>query len=219
MHASGPGRPRRPGGSGLGDVVTAEQLSELVDDLATRGGLLTHLQLTARSNDNAKVRYRQGRPVVFVDPGALRRPDEEVTGQVAHELGHVAVPPSRLARHPFLLLFMWTALLLSLLVLAVAGVPYSFVAAAIANGVSVVAGAALFAHSQRSELAADRFAVELVGAAPVLAWLHASAQRHPDTKAPRFLGPYWHRADTHPTWRRRIDAITGSVEARPPGSR
>jgi Zn-dependent protease with chaperone function len=58
---------------------------------------------------------------------------------------------------------------------------------------------------QREELAADRYAAELIGAEAVLVWLHAMAERHPPGPEPSWFAA---RLTTHPSLRRRIAELT-----------
>ncbi len=192
-----------------GITLTAEEtLRQVVHHLADRGRLSPPptVTLTRRAaNDNAKVRYRPSGPVIYFDPGALAHPDE-LPGQASHELGHVAAPATIITRHLVGIILAWTLIAGAMFVIAL--VTLSTPVLEVSVFIMITAAAAIAICNprlQREELAADRYAAELIGADAVLVWLHAMAERHPPGPEPSWFAA---RLTTHPTLRRRIAELS-----------
>ncbi len=194
--------------------VAEDRLRQVVHRLANLGQLspLPTVNLTRRAgNDNAKVRYRPSGPVIYFDPGALDHPDE-LPGQASHELGHVAAPGTIITRHLVEIILAWALIAGAMFVIAIATLSTPILEVSVF--IMATAGAAIAVCNprlQREELAADRYAAELIGAEAVLVWLHAMAERHPPGPEPSWFAA---RLTTHPTLRRRIaELTTGSASS------
>ncbi|QAY65000.1 hypothetical protein ET495_17420 (plasmid) [Xylanimonas allomyrinae] len=158
-------RPPVPAGTSAGGrshgaaALDVASYMRVVRNLCDRGGLAyvppTVLSRRRRRVSVARVRGRRRHARIIVTAGALREPPENMRWTVAHELGHVAQPPSPLVAI--------TAGLVLAPALAVAGLTTGSrllpVLGLLLGLGLVLLGCAL---SRRAERAADRFALDLL---------------------------------------------------------
>lgn len=178
----------------------------IVDELVERGRLSRPQLVVSCAGGVARLEGRRGGICLRVDPALLEAPTAVQRGVLAHEIAHLALEHRQRARRRAAVL---VGLLGAVGVLGLAvgtTAPQRIQLALVAAGTVFLAGRPLVARgSRRDELAADRYAVELLGerdaALRALAWQRQRGGPEDDWWCAR-------HAATHPSLAERTAALS-----------
>lgn len=187
------------------NTVAPESVRELVDDLANRARVPAPRAVVARAGGLARLEGRQGQACLRVDRALLDAPSLVQRGVVAHEIAHLALEHRGRVKRRI------GGLLSVLIVVAAIGAAVGTTVAQRAQlalvgaGTVFLAGRVLVARSSRQdELAADRYALDLLGGSE--AALHALAWQR-QSEQPEDEWWFARHTATHPSLAQRVAAL------------
>ena len=178
----------------------------LAGELARATGRPAPPVVVSAARGVARMQGEGRRALLRVDPALLDAPRAVRRGVVAHELAHLALDHARRARRRVMAVVMALVATASLGLAAGYGAPQRAQLALVGGGAVFLGGQLLVARaSRRAELAADRYAVALLGdhqdALRALAW---QAKRAPAAAADSWLA---RRMATHPSLEQRAAVV------------